>query len=341
SYLNVKPIPPPPADSGEGSQSNPHKRSKTDDTAPAAAQSAFPSYGPPRQRYNPDLEDDAVSVASSFSQSPQVPQPYYPSAFGQYTGPYNPAFRKPNGGPAVPGVLDHQRRSDYYNIRGKTHDATANYNAKFNATYNAIQGTATPPTFERVVETLQTVEANEKIANHKLEQFKLQQRREKRQQFQPPQEPAHVRIDRLEYYNANQEQTLAQHNNYFPQIGEDIIKLKAENVSVAEHIKSIENHIKHVKNDIYQTRWAFDLLFEELCRTTILLDRVAEKAEIPTYSSVLTKEILEGYIGSRDIDVPIANADQSEPYYRHHEYVDEDTPITDADPENPEQTTAK
>ncbi|KAJ3279235.1 hypothetical protein HDU76_009576, partial [Blyttiomyces sp. JEL0837] len=200
------------------------------------------------------------SVASKSSQSSQVQKPYYPSAFGQATGPYNSAYRKPDGGSAVPGILDHQRRSDYYNIHGKTHDATANYNAKFNATYNAIQGAATAPTFERVVETLQTIETNKKIANHKLNQYKQQQKRERRQQ-------------------------------------------------------ALSHH-------------------------TPLLDRVAEKAEIPTYSSVLTKDILEGYIGSRDIDFPIANADQSKPFYRHHEYFDEDIPIPDANPQNPEATAA-
>ncbi|KAJ3279931.1 hypothetical protein HDU76_009352, partial [Blyttiomyces sp. JEL0837] len=75
------------------------------------------------------------SVASEASQSSQVQKPYYPSAFGQATGPYNSAFRKPDGGPAVPGIFNHQCQSDYYIIRGKT---------------------------------LQTVQTNKKIANHKL-----------------------------------------------------------------------------------------------------------------------------------------------------------------------------
>ncbi|KAJ3281321.1 hypothetical protein HDU76_008948, partial [Blyttiomyces sp. JEL0837] len=332
SYLNVRPILPPSTNTGEGPSVNPNKRQKPDDIVPTTAQPAVPSYSPPRHRYNLDLEDDTVSVASESSQSSQVQQPYYPSAFGQPTGPYHSAFRKPYGKYTVPEVLDHQRRSDHWIQKNKTHEATANYTAKFNTTFNVTQGSATPPNPENVLATLQTVESTQKFAEYQFEQFKQQQKREKRQQFQPPRESAHERINRLESYNASLEQTLIQYNNYFTQIGEDIKKVRDENATLSVRLKYLDAHSTQAATDIQQNRWAFDLLFEELSRSTLLLDRVAEKAGIPTYTSVLNKEILDSYIGTRNIDEPLANAAQIEPFYRHHEYFDQDTAIPDANP---------
>ncbi|KAJ3267467.1 hypothetical protein HDU76_011788, partial [Blyttiomyces sp. JEL0837] len=223
---------------------------------------------------------------------------FLPSNAGEGPGPgagtsYSPLFHRPNGGAAIPGVLDHQRRADHFIQGDKTHDSTASYTAKFNTTYNVTQGSATPPTAKNVTATLVQVETTEKIAACELSQHQKRQKQEKNQRLQGNRETLHERLDRIE-----------------------------------EKLIGTDN--KKTTRSIGQANEAIHLVFEELSESVAVLDQVAKATKIETYESVIDeKKFLCKLIGKKPVH---KESKGKEPTYQRGRttQADGDTVITDA-----------
>ncbi|KAJ3282184.1 hypothetical protein HDU76_008756, partial [Blyttiomyces sp. JEL0837] len=314
SYKNVKPLSVfPLPNAGEGS-SDFNKRSRPEDNPEELDD--FIAEQPPNngnfEANNPDFEDDQISVISVSTSKSKPQVPYRAKNYGPAVGAYRSSFRNPDGGTAIPGVLDHQRRADHFIQREKTHDATAKYTAKFNTTYNVTQGSATPPNPANVAATLLRVETNEKIAAYELLQHQKRQKLEKNQRFQANRETLNDRLDQFQEKLASLEekintfdQVFLLHNNYFAEIGSDNTK---------------------TSRALRRTNEAIHLVFEELSESVNVLDQVAKSANIETYDSVIDEKGLRKLIGKKPV---YKESKGKEPAHRR-ETKDGDAVFTDA-----------
>ncbi|KAJ3278335.1 hypothetical protein HDU76_009939, partial [Blyttiomyces sp. JEL0837] len=203
-----------------------HKRSRPEDTPKEP--NDFVAEQPPNngnpEVNNLEFEDDQISVSLASTSKSKTQDPYCAKSYGPTVGAYKSSFHHPDGVAAIPGVLDHQRHADHFIQREKTHDATANYTAKFNTTYNVTQGSATPPNpanKRQKLEKNQRFQANRETLNNRLDQFQENL------------------VSLEEKINAF-DQVFLLNNNYFAEIGSDNTKTsrvaKSANIGTYESV---------------------------------------------------------------------------------------------------------